>query len=719
MRTRKRSKLFCGLLFSALAILAVNSFAVWDVQTVDTTGDVGWYSSLALDSGNHPMISYYDYTNNRLKYAYHNGSAWSVQTVGATAGGNGTSIARNSSNYPCIAFRTSASELRYTEWTGSAWSSPTLVGTSMSSEIPSPSLKLDASQRPHVTYVSSGSLRYGYFNGTSWGVSSLPLGNDPQEHSLALDTGGVPHVAAYNNDKEVSYYNGPAGSWTANKPTGQGNNEGAFLSLALDTSGNPHISACSNTISTSGADYVNYRFLQYFYFNGSSWTKQKVDNDYSVGGDTSIATQGTAAHISYLDFTRWHLKYATNSSGAWIPSVVDASGAVGFTTSLKLDSSGSPAIAYYDVTNKDLKFARWIEGVYTISGVVRDGASVPKAGVYMFLTSGAIHANTVTKSDGSYVFEKVPAGNVSVIPVLAGWSFSPTQRTYAPLGQNQTSQDFTIIPGSGYFIRGYITDAAGNQVGKQVIVTLSGGSQGTYTTDTTGYYEFVNLSPGNYTITPSLTGYSFTPATRSYASLGASQDSQGFAAMLPGVVYTAQGTVRNSQGVAVPNITVQARGNSISVAAITGSNGQYVLTGLPYEPITLEPQAAGWVFEPARKIYTAQALAKGLSAEDFIAVKGSVFPQEVKIIGGLFKPLLGEHASIWYTLPQPGNVVIKLYSLDGVMVKALVDGRREAGVHQEIWTGVNKDNQTVASGIYFVDIQLPGVHTRKKICVVK
>jgi hypothetical protein len=66
-------KQFLFQTFFAFLLLAGPALAslTWDINTVDNSaGGVGRDTSIALDAGDNAHISYYDFTNYDLKYAY-------------------------------------------------------------------------------------------------------------------------------------------------------------------------------------------------------------------------------------------------------------------------------------------------------------------------------------------------------------------------------------------------------------------------------------------------------------------------------------------------------------------------------------------------------------------------------------------------------------------------------------------------------------------------
>jgi hypothetical protein len=72
-------------------------------------------------------------------------------------------------------------------------------------------------------------------------------------------------------------------------------------------------------------------------------------------------------------------------------------------------------------------------------------------------------------------------------------------------------------------------------------------------------------------------------------------------------------------------------------------------------------------------------------------------------------------ATIEFTLPENGHVLLKVYDLAGREVATLANEERKAGVYQRALF----DGFQLASGLYFVRLQFADKHLSKKIMLVK
>ena len=380
----------------AVRAAAAQSGPVWISETVDSAGDVGGHTSLALEptAPYTPHISYYDDTNDALKHAYWDASGWHSETVDRTGNvGLYTSLTLepNPPYTPHISYYDSTKHaLKYAYWDASAseWISETVDSVEDVGKHTSLALAPTAPYTPHISYhdQGDGTLKHAYRDGSDWISRKVDsTGNVVGEYtSLTLEPTApyTPHISYYkftNNDLKHAYWDASASEWISETVDSAGV-VGKHTSLALEPTApyTPHISYDDDTNDA----------LKHAYWDASAseWISETVDRTGHVGEHTSLALAPTppyTPHISYYDNTNNDLKHAywDASASEWISETVDSAGDVGRHTSLALEPTApyTPHISYYDDTNYDLKHATWGAAQQPPEPV--GGITLPGAGV--------------------------------------------------------------------------------------------------------------------------------------------------------------------------------------------------------------------------------------------------------------------------------------------------------------------------------------------------
>jgi len=82
-----------------------------------------------------------------------------------------------------------------------------------------------------------------------------------------------------------------------------------------------------------------------------------------------------------------------------------------------------------------------------------------------------------------------------------------------------------------------------------------------------------------------------------------------------------------------------------------------------------------------------------------------------------FKPGTGQ-TNIPFNLVTPVRISISIYNIFGQRLKILADGVYQPGKHTVSWDGTNNAGEVVSSGVYFYQLDAPGIKQIKKCMVV-
>ncbi|NQV19077.1 MAG: T9SS type A sorting domain-containing protein [Armatimonadetes bacterium] len=75
--------------------------------------------------------------------------------------------------------------------------------------------------------------------------------------------------------------------------------------------------------------------------------------------------------------------------------------------------------------------------------------------------------------------------------------------------------------------------------------------------------------------------------------------------------------------------------------------------------------------------------------------------------------------TISFSLPAKMDITLTVYNIKGQKVKTLIKGFLEKGNHKVIWNGIDEDNNSVASGIYFCKLKTGGKEISRKMLLLK
>ncbi len=325
----------------------------------------------------------------------------------------------------------------------------------------------------------------------------------------------------------------------------------------------------------------------------SGQSTQPPPQTFSISGTISPATGGSgttvtlsgAASATTTANTSGNYTFSGLANGAY--TVTPSHASYTFSpSSLSVTVRGANVTTGLNFTATALTFS--------ISGTISPTAGGNGATVTL---GGAASATTTANSLGSYTFTGLANGTYTITPSHAGYSFAPTSQNATVNGANVTGLNFTATANPTYSISGTISPTTG---GSGATLTLSGAATVTTTADSAGNYTFSGLANGGYSVTPSHTGYMFSPTSQSATVNGANVTGINFTATA-NPTFSISGTISPIAGGSGATVILSG---AASANTTPNSSGNYTFIGVANGTYTVTPSNVGYTFTPVNQSVT-------------------------------------------------------------------------------------------------------------------
>ena len=355
----------------------------------------GWDPSIGVDSNGTVHIVSSNLDSDDFWLSSYDGSTWTHDKIRNCDVCRNADLVIDSNDNIHIAYYHSLSGngyLLYSMYDGTSWTNNWSKSNIENDQI---SIALDANNQPHISYSRDGYIcnaaMLSYYDGSSWSTVTLDdtttyVGCDS---SIAIDSNGFVHVAyRHHGNMDMLIASNISGSWQRYTVHNGANNVGYDSAMAVDSNDGLHLVYASNNAGNTA-----------YFADGASGSAWSVSNQGNSRDTFSMyIDQFDIVHISEYNGDS-NLGYSMVAPGASRQSMtIDSVGNVGYGNDIVVDDNNMVHIAYYDTTNKNLKYANRSTGMYLNQEIT------VQFGSYGYVTGTVVNDTTIrvtTPSAGS------------------------------------------------------------------------------------------------------------------------------------------------------------------------------------------------------------------------------------------------------------------------------------------------------------------------------